>query len=116
MDAGERLIESFNYTVRDTGGLTDTAVLTITITGANDAPVASDDNGSATALVVPTPPAMFWTTTPMSIVPIHRRSTARSPRSAWVAWRAQETPARWAQPCRGSMAHLRSRAMAVTAM
>ncbi|NDG74139.1 MAG: isopeptide-forming domain-containing fimbrial protein [Synechococcaceae bacterium WB8_1B_136] len=48
LDAGDRLIESFNYTVRDTGGLTDTAVLTITITGANDAPVASDDSGTAT--------------------------------------------------------------------
>ena len=48
MDAGDQLIETFNYTVRDTGGLTDTAVLTITITGRNDAPVASDDSATAT--------------------------------------------------------------------
>jgi fimbrial isopeptide formation D2 family protein/uncharacterized repeat protein (TIGR01451 family) len=47
MDAGDQLIETFNYTVSDTGSLTDTAVLTITITGRNDAPVASDDSGSA---------------------------------------------------------------------
>ncbi len=44
---GQSLSESFNYTVTD-GTLTDTAVLTITITGANDAPVAVNDTGSAT--------------------------------------------------------------------
>ena len=37
----------FTYTVSDPGGLTDTAQLTITIHGADDAPVAVDDAGSA---------------------------------------------------------------------
>jgi VCBS repeat-containing protein len=36
---GQTLSESFNYTVGDSGGLTDSAVLTVTITGADDAPV-----------------------------------------------------------------------------
>ncbi len=40
--AGQTLTESFNYTVSD-GSLTDIAVLTITVTGTNDAPVATDD-------------------------------------------------------------------------
>ncbi|MCR6633049.1 MAG: VCBS domain-containing protein [Magnetospirillum sp.] len=45
--AGQTLTESFNYTVSD-GSATDLAVLTITINGANDAPVAANDSGSAT--------------------------------------------------------------------
>ena len=44
---GQTLSESFTYTVRDAGGLTDTAQLTITIDGRNDAPVGVDDTGSA---------------------------------------------------------------------
>ena len=47
LNPGDLLSESFNYTVSDGGGLTDTAVLTITIRGSNDAPVASDDSGIA---------------------------------------------------------------------
>jgi VCBS repeat-containing protein len=39
LKAGDTLTDSFNYTVSD-GSLTDTAVLEVTITGANDAPVA----------------------------------------------------------------------------
>nr|WP_321270769.1 Ig-like domain-containing protein [uncultured Tolumonas sp.] len=38
------LTETFTYTVQDAGGLTSTATLTITINGANDAPVATNDN------------------------------------------------------------------------
>ena len=49
LDAGgDALTESFVYTVQDGGGLTDTATLTITIEGANDAPVAGDDTALAT--------------------------------------------------------------------
>ena len=48
LKVGESTTDSFNYTVRDPGGLTDTAVLTITINGANDAPVAANDTVSAT--------------------------------------------------------------------
>ncbi|MBF0179656.1 MAG: DUF4347 domain-containing protein [Magnetococcales bacterium] len=44
--AGQTLTERFNYTVSD-GKLTDVAVLTITIQGAYDAPLAVDDAGSA---------------------------------------------------------------------
>ena len=39
---GQALTDTFTYTVRDAAGLTDTAQLTITINGANDAPVAQN--------------------------------------------------------------------------
>src|SRR5690606_14804124 len=42
------LSESFTYTVRDPQGGTDTATLTITITGANDAPVAEGETNAVT--------------------------------------------------------------------
>ena len=48
LNVGGTITDSFNYTVQDPGGLTDTAVLTITIHGADDAPVANNDAGSAT--------------------------------------------------------------------
>ncbi len=47
LNEGDTLSERFNYTVRDSGGLEDGAVLTIEIEGANDAPVALDDTGTA---------------------------------------------------------------------
>ena len=47
LNVGGTITDSFNYTVQD-GSLTDTAVLTVTINGANDAPVGVDDTGSAT--------------------------------------------------------------------
>ena len=37
---GQSATDTFGYTVSDTQGATDTAVVTVTITGANDAPVA----------------------------------------------------------------------------
>jgi VCBS repeat-containing protein len=37
------LTETFNYTMRDTAGVTSTSTLVITIQGANDAPVAVAD-------------------------------------------------------------------------
>jgi VCBS repeat-containing protein len=44
LNVGDQLAESFNYTVLDhPGGLIDTAVLTLTIEGTNDNPLASDD-------------------------------------------------------------------------
>lgn len=45
--SGQTLTESFDYVVRDTGNLSDIGRLTVTIRGANDAPIASDDLGSA---------------------------------------------------------------------
>src|SRR5262249_60002960 len=48
LNAGQSITDSFNYTVKDPGGLTDTAVLTITINGVDDAPVANNDAGVAT--------------------------------------------------------------------
>ncbi len=42
---GEVLLDTFTYTVTD-GTLTDTATVSISITGVNDAPVADDDNAS----------------------------------------------------------------------
>ncbi|MGY0216141.1 VCBS domain-containing protein [Endozoicomonadaceae bacterium StTr2] len=46
-NAGQTLTESFTYTAADTGNLSTTATLTITIAGRNDAPVAQNDTGQA---------------------------------------------------------------------
>ena len=46
--SGQSVTDTFNYTVSDTDGLTDTAVLTITINGTNEAPTASDDFNTIT--------------------------------------------------------------------
>src|SRR5262249_8599997 len=47
LNVGSTITDSFNYTVSD-GTLTDIAVLTITINGADDAPVGVNDVGTAT--------------------------------------------------------------------
>ncbi|MBF0214077.1 MAG: cadherin domain-containing protein, partial [Magnetococcales bacterium] len=47
LKSGQSLTDSFNYTVSD-GALSDTGLLTITIQGANDAPVVGDDSVNAT--------------------------------------------------------------------
>ncbi|MGF6494839.1 fimbrial isopeptide formation D2 family protein [Luteibacter sp. 621] len=47
--AGQSLQETFSYRVSDAGGLSDLANLVVTIQGANDNPVASDDVGNAQA-------------------------------------------------------------------
>mgnify|MGYP006061277483 FL=1 len=44
LDAGDVVTDSFNYTVSD-GTDTDTAVISITVIGVNDAPTAQDDVG-----------------------------------------------------------------------
>src|SRR5207342_3644948 len=45
--AANTLTDTFSYTMRDTAGATSSAALTVTIHGANDAPVAvADSNGS----------------------------------------------------------------------
>ncbi|KJJ97884.1 adhesin [Pseudomonas sp. 21] len=49
LSPGETLTEVFTYQVTDKGGLSAIATLTITIQGANDAPVAVDDHANATA-------------------------------------------------------------------
>jgi VCBS repeat-containing protein len=55
LNVGGTLIDSFNYTVQDPGGLTDTAVLTVTINGTNDAAVIT---GSSTAALTETNAAL----------------------------------------------------------
>ncbi len=45
--SGQTLTDIFTYTMRDAGGLTSSTQVTITIQGANDAPVAIGDNGFA---------------------------------------------------------------------
>ncbi|MCA9198762.1 MAG: VCBS repeat-containing protein [Planctomycetales bacterium] len=45
--AGETATDSFTYTVTDNQGASSTATVTMSITGANDAPVALDVTGSA---------------------------------------------------------------------
>ncbi|MBV4527391.1 VCBS domain-containing protein [Pseudomonas sp. SWRI100] len=49
LSPGQALVEQFTYQVVDTDGLTAVTVLVITIQGANDAPVAVDDHGTASA-------------------------------------------------------------------
>ncbi|WP_448173876.1 VCBS domain-containing protein [Rhizobacter fulvus] len=46
--AGNTLLDTFSYTVRDAAGLTSTTTLQVTIQGANDAPVAVADAASVT--------------------------------------------------------------------
>ncbi|ALM52439.1 VCBS domain-containing protein [Halomonas huangheensis] len=45
--AGQTLTENFDYIISDTDGDTASAVLTITIQGANDTPIANDDDTTA---------------------------------------------------------------------
>lgn len=49
LSAGETVTQSFDYTLSDNHGATDTATLSITVTGANDGPDANDDNAGAIA-------------------------------------------------------------------
>jgi VCBS repeat-containing protein len=42
--SGATATDSFTYTMKDSGGLTSTATVTMTITGVNDGPVANADN------------------------------------------------------------------------
>ncbi|MDD1974713.1 VCBS domain-containing protein, partial [Pseudomonas putida] len=49
LSPGQTLVEQFTYQVVDTDGLTAVTVLVITIQGTNDAPVAVDDHGTASA-------------------------------------------------------------------
>src|SRR6202012_4783773 len=46
--AADTIQDVFNYTIQDTGGLQDTATLTVTIHGADDLPVAVADTGTMT--------------------------------------------------------------------
>jgi len=48
LGAGETATDSFTYTVTDGNGGTDTGTVTVEIAGANDAPVANDDNVTST--------------------------------------------------------------------
>jgi len=50
LGVGETLTDAFNYTMEDSGGSSASAVITVTINGTNDAPVATPTN-----LVVTTP-------------------------------------------------------------
>ena len=63
--AGQQVTDAFTYTLADTAGLTDTATLTVTLTGANDAPtaialsnatVAENDAGAAIGTLAVTDP------------------------------------------------------------
>jgi len=49
LNVGDKLTETFTYTVRDSGGLTSSTTLTVTINGANDAPVAVANTATAKA-------------------------------------------------------------------
>ncbi|BBH45644.1 VCBS domain-containing protein [Pseudomonas sp. KU43P] len=49
LSPGDTLVEQFTYQMVDAGGLSSVTVLVITIQGANDAPVAVDDRGTASA-------------------------------------------------------------------
>jgi VCBS repeat-containing protein len=43
LKAGQNAVDTFQYTIRDQAGHTSTATVSITVLGANDAPVAQDD-------------------------------------------------------------------------
>lgn len=43
---GATLDDTFSYTVDDGNGSTDTAIVTVTVTGVNDSPLANDDTGA----------------------------------------------------------------------
>ncbi|AZO56244.1 hypothetical protein EJ077_24615 [Mesorhizobium sp. M8A.F.Ca.ET.057.01.1.1] len=53
LNTGGSTTDTFNYTVSD-GSLTDTAVLTVTINGANDAPVGVNDTSASLGAVAAT--------------------------------------------------------------
>ncbi len=55
LDDGESLTESFTYILSDGNGGTDAAVLTITILGTNDGPIAVDDFDTVTEDLAPNP-------------------------------------------------------------
>ena len=46
LDPGDVVTDAFNYTVSDGNGEDDIAVLTVTVVGINDTPVADDETGS----------------------------------------------------------------------
>ena len=46
LDVGQTATDSFTYTITDNHGLTDTATVTISVSGVNDAPIAVDDKGT----------------------------------------------------------------------
>ncbi|MGB0935451.1 MAG: Ig-like domain-containing protein, partial [Alphaproteobacteria bacterium] len=48
LDDGDLISETFSYTVQDTRGLTDTAILEVMVKGTNDAPVAVADMAMTT--------------------------------------------------------------------
>ena len=50
---GQSTTDSFTYTASDPGGLTASATMTVTVTGANDAPIPGDVYGSVTEDSVP---------------------------------------------------------------
>lgn len=47
LNDGETLTDTFSYTITDTHGATDTATVSVTVHGENDAPVALDDSYTA---------------------------------------------------------------------
>jgi Ca2+-binding RTX toxin-like protein len=49
LKTGQSANDSFTYVVRDPSGATSTAMVTVTITGANDAPTAGDDSAFVTS-------------------------------------------------------------------
>ena len=65
LDDGETATEIVTYTIDDGNGGTDEATLTITITGANDAPVIVDPN-----VVQPDPSNPVPATDPSSVIPV----------------------------------------------
>jgi VCBS repeat-containing protein len=49
LGAGQMLLDTFTYTIADSGGLMDTATVSILVTGVNDGPTAVDDVGDTTS-------------------------------------------------------------------
>ena len=63
LSPGESASDSFTYTLADTQGITATTVVTLTITGVNDVPVAVDDAAATEAICGSSLVSRWW---PMS--------------------------------------------------
>ena len=66
---GQTVVDTFNYTVKDSAGATDSSTLAITVIGTNDAPVAVADTNAGDAVVEAGAPIVstFVSTTAVTI-------------------------------------------------
>ncbi len=90
LDAGETATETIEYTISDGNGGTDTALLVITVNGANDTPVVIDPANPGT------PSNPISATDPLNIIPdvTRQRWSGARPRSTLAATSSIPTASR----------------------